>query len=116
MNTLLDRFCRYVRIDTQADEKATTYPSSVGQLELGCVVLVRLDERGVEELPGRVRGVAPVREIQPRRNQGSRLGAARNHERRGGIGRLRTGFGRRIATRRCRLPAGGHEDEKDGRC
>jgi len=26
--TLLDRFLRYVRIDTQADERATTYPSS----------------------------------------------------------------------------------------
>jgi tripeptide aminopeptidase len=35
MNSLLDRFCRYVRINTQADEKATTYPSSPGQLELG---------------------------------------------------------------------------------
>ena len=35
MNTLLDRFCRYVRIHTQADETATTYPSSPGQLELG---------------------------------------------------------------------------------
>jgi tripeptide aminopeptidase len=35
LNTLLDRFCRYVRIDTQADEKAATYPSSPGQLELG---------------------------------------------------------------------------------
>src|SRR5436190_714862 len=35
MDTLLDRFCRYVRIDTQADEKAMTYPSSPGQLELG---------------------------------------------------------------------------------
>jgi tripeptide aminopeptidase len=35
MDTLLDRFCRYVRIDTQADETATTYPSSTGQLELG---------------------------------------------------------------------------------
>ena len=34
MKTLLDRFIRYVRIDTQSDEKATTYPSSPGQLEL----------------------------------------------------------------------------------
>jgi tripeptide aminopeptidase len=32
---LLDRFLRYVRIDTQAVEKAGTYPSSPGQLELG---------------------------------------------------------------------------------
>ncbi|MBI1918743.1 MAG: peptidase T, partial [Planctomycetes bacterium] len=35
MDTLLDRFCRYVRIHTQADEKSTTVPSSPGQLELG---------------------------------------------------------------------------------
>jgi tripeptide aminopeptidase len=34
-STLLDRFLRYVRIDTQADEKAATYPSSPGQLVLG---------------------------------------------------------------------------------
>jgi tripeptide aminopeptidase len=33
--TLLDRFLRYVRIDTKADEKSTTYPSSPGQLVLG---------------------------------------------------------------------------------
>jgi tripeptide aminopeptidase len=35
MDTLLDRFLRYVRIDTQADERAGTYPSTPGQLELG---------------------------------------------------------------------------------
>jgi tripeptide aminopeptidase len=34
-HTLLDRFLRYVRIDTKADEKSTTYPSSPGQLVLG---------------------------------------------------------------------------------
>src|SRR3954465_9466528 len=33
--TLLDRFLRYVRIDTKADEKSATYPSSPGQLVLG---------------------------------------------------------------------------------
>lgn len=34
-HTLLDRFLRYARIDTQADEKSTTYPSTPGQLALG---------------------------------------------------------------------------------
>ncbi len=34
-HTLLDRFLRYVRIDTTADEKSATYPSSPGQLVLG---------------------------------------------------------------------------------
>src|SRR5262249_24762006 len=45
MDTLLDRFCRYVRIDTQADEKATTYPSSPGQLELGRLLTAELRGR-----------------------------------------------------------------------
>lgn len=38
MDTLLERFLRYVRIDTKADEKATTYPSSTGQLVLGALL------------------------------------------------------------------------------
>src|SRR5437764_15398939 len=33
-DTLLDRFLRYVRLDTQSDEKSTTYPSTPGQLDL----------------------------------------------------------------------------------
>jgi tripeptide aminopeptidase len=49
MNTLLDRFCRYVRIDTQADEKATTYPSSVGQLELGRLLVEELRALGLRD-------------------------------------------------------------------
>ena len=32
--TLLDRFLRYVRVDTQSDEKSSTYPSTPGQLDL----------------------------------------------------------------------------------
>ena len=34
-DTLLERFLRYVRMDTQADERSSTYPSTFGQLELG---------------------------------------------------------------------------------
>ena len=34
MPTLLDRFLRYVKIDTQADETSTTYPSTAKQLTL----------------------------------------------------------------------------------
>ncbi len=37
-STLLDRFLRYVRIDTKADEKSSTYPSSPGQLVLGAML------------------------------------------------------------------------------
>ncbi len=49
MNTLLERFCRYVRIDTQADETATTRPSSLGQLELGRILLSELQDLGVQD-------------------------------------------------------------------
>jgi tripeptide aminopeptidase len=47
MDTLLERFCRYVRIDTQADEAAATYPSSPGQLELGRLLLQELKQIGL---------------------------------------------------------------------
>src|SRR3954452_1650348 len=72
MQTLLDRFCRYVRIDTQADEKAATYPSSPGQLELGRLLAAELvglglrdaaqDEHGIvmATVPATVRHAAPV--------------------------------------------------------
>ncbi len=40
MDTLLERFLRYARLDTQAAESATSYPSSAKQLEL-CRMLTR---------------------------------------------------------------------------
>src|SRR5438105_14403646 len=46
MDTLLDRFCRYVRIDTQANESANTYPSSPGQLELARMLAEELRAMG----------------------------------------------------------------------
>jgi tripeptide aminopeptidase len=49
MDTMLDRFCRYVRIDTQADEAATTYPSSTGQLELGRMLRDELQALGLPD-------------------------------------------------------------------
>ena len=49
MNTLLDRFCRYVRIDTTAIETATTYPSSPGQLELGRLLTEELRDLGLRD-------------------------------------------------------------------
>jgi tripeptide aminopeptidase len=57
MNTLLDRFCRYVRIDTQADEAATTYPSSVGQLELGRLLVGELLELGLRDAAQDAHGI-----------------------------------------------------------
>jgi tripeptide aminopeptidase len=49
MESLLDRFCRYVRIDTQADESARTYPSSPGQLELGRMLAGELRAMGLRD-------------------------------------------------------------------
>jgi tripeptide aminopeptidase len=49
MDTLLDRFCRYVRIHTQADETATTYPSTPGQLELGRLLAQELRAMGLND-------------------------------------------------------------------
>jgi tripeptide aminopeptidase len=49
MNTLLDRFCRYVRVDTQADESSKTYPSTPGQLELGRLLTAELRGLGLRD-------------------------------------------------------------------
>lgn len=46
---LLQRFCRYVRIDTQADETSTTYPSTPGQLELGRLLTQELLAMGIRD-------------------------------------------------------------------
>src|SRR5437868_1007278 len=57
MEALLDRFCRYVRIDTQADEKATTYPSSVGQLEMGRLLVEELRAMGLRDAAQDAHGI-----------------------------------------------------------
>ena len=49
MQTLLDRFCRYVQIDTQADETSSTYPSTPGQLELGKLLGDELRAMGIAD-------------------------------------------------------------------
>ncbi|MCI0381204.1 MAG: peptidase T, partial [Gemmataceae bacterium] len=49
MTSLLDRFCRYVRIDTQANENAKSYPSSPGQLELGRLLMAELQAMGLRD-------------------------------------------------------------------
>jgi tripeptide aminopeptidase len=49
MDSLLERFCRYVGIDTQADERANSYPSSPGQLELGRLLVSELQGMGVQD-------------------------------------------------------------------
>src|SRR5258708_4542049 len=49
MESLLERFCRYVRIDTQAVEGAKSYPSSPGQLELGRMLKEELVGLGLRD-------------------------------------------------------------------
>ena len=68
MSTLLERFIRYVKIDTKADENASCYPSSPGQLVLGRMLRdellafglkdARQDEHGLvfATIPGNVPG------------------------------------------------------------
>jgi tripeptide aminopeptidase len=72
MSDLLDRFCRYVRLDTQAIEDAKSYPSSPGQLVLGKMLVAELKEIGLADaaqdefgivmatVPGTVKQPTPV--------------------------------------------------------
>ncbi len=46
---LLDRFCRYVRIDTRSVEDTKEYPSSPGQKELGALLARELSEVGLAD-------------------------------------------------------------------
>jgi tripeptide aminopeptidase len=46
--SLLQRFLRYVAIDTMADESSHTYPSSPGQIELGRLLKEELQEIGLD--------------------------------------------------------------------
>ena len=72
MSTLLDRFLRYVAIDTQAREHSTQYPSSPNQLVLGKMLRDELFAMGLKDarqteygivhatIPGNVPGVPVV--------------------------------------------------------
>jgi tripeptide aminopeptidase len=57
MNSLLDRFCLYVRVNTQADESAKTYPSSPGQLELGQMLVSELRTLGLKDAEADAHGI-----------------------------------------------------------
>jgi tripeptide aminopeptidase len=46
-DSLLDRFLRYVLVDTQSDEKSSTYPSTPGQLVLGRMLCEELKGMGL---------------------------------------------------------------------
>jgi len=49
MDTLLDRFLRYVKMDTQAVDGSPSYPSSPGQLELGKLLAEELRGFGLAD-------------------------------------------------------------------
>ncbi len=57
MDTLLDRFCRYVRVTTQADESSKTYPSTPGQLELGRMLAEELRAMGLKDAAQDAHGI-----------------------------------------------------------
>jgi tripeptide aminopeptidase len=57
MSTLLDRFCRYVRVESQANEAATTYPSSPGQLVLGKMLAEELRALGLRDAEQDAHGI-----------------------------------------------------------
>lgn len=57
MQSLLDRFCRYVVIDTEANEKSTTYPSSPGQLVLGKLLADELRAMGAQDVEHDAHGI-----------------------------------------------------------
>src|SRR5262249_53739922 len=49
MSGLLERFCRYARVNTQADEASGSVPSTPGQLELGRILSEELLALGLAD-------------------------------------------------------------------
>ena len=47
---VLDRFQRYVRIDTQSQRDRTSSPSTPGQLDLARVLVAELQEAGLSDV------------------------------------------------------------------
>ena len=46
---VLERFLRYVQVDTESDPSSTTYPSSARQLDLSRLLVGELHELGVRD-------------------------------------------------------------------
>jgi len=72
VHELLDRFCRYVKVETTSDQDSDRYPSTPGQLELGRLLVeellalglldVGIDEQGLVTgtVPGNVEGAPTI--------------------------------------------------------
>lgn len=50
MTDVLERFLRYVKIDTQSDPKSETYPSTMKQFDLARILEAELHELGLEDI------------------------------------------------------------------
>ena len=50
MEKIVERFKRYIAIDTKSDENSETCPSTKGQLELGAILVEELKELGLEDV------------------------------------------------------------------
>ncbi len=50
VDNLLDRFCRYVKIETTAVEETDAYPSSASQLELGKILTQELNDLKLDDV------------------------------------------------------------------
>lgn len=50
MTDVIERFLRYVKIDTQSDENSTTYPSTAKQLDLAKILVEDLTALGMQEV------------------------------------------------------------------
>ena len=57
MSNLLDRFCKYVKVETTAVEDTTDYPSSPGQLELGKLLMEEMKAIGLKDVAQHEGGV-----------------------------------------------------------
>ena len=50
MDGLVERFCRYVKVDTQADETSSTAPSTAKQLDLSRMLADECRELGLQDV------------------------------------------------------------------
>lgn len=69
MSSVVERFLRYVRFDTQSDEESTTFPSTAKQLVLGKTLVEEMKELGIRDARmdenGYVYGTVPGDESLP---------------------------------------------------
>src|SRR3954463_10028417 len=68
-STVLERFLRYVVIDTQSDENSATFPSTAGQFDLLRLLVTELTEIGLRDVSidehGYVFGTVPATMARP---------------------------------------------------